>query len=161
MLIERWDGTRWARVSVPDPPGVSDTALKAVSCPSASSCFAIGDGASSNSRPSFVERWDGIAWSAQVLAGQAYGNQPGLAGISCASASACVAIGTSFTADSDIGSVLAEHWDGTSWTIVPIAKAAGALDSQLSGISCVSNICTTVGSSETATARRTLVERHT
>jgi len=264
MLIKRWDGTRWTRVPVPDPPGVSSTVLRAVSCPSASSCFAIGDGESSNSRPSFVERWDGTAWSAQILAAQADGYMAGLAGISCESASACVAVGgagagtlvetwdgvawsvvpspsnpgatssylesvtcpavdrcfavgfnfyadpyaatggdtlieewdgtawsivpspnpasavysrfasvacstgadcfavgASFATGSSRQTAFIEHWDGTNWSLVPIANPAGALESQPSGISCVSSICTAVGASESATARRTLVARPT
>jgi hypothetical protein len=58
-----------------------------------------------------------------------------LTGISCTSPSACVAVGGP---DQQPGTMLAERWDGTRWTIQDTPAPAGAVQSFLSGVSCTS-----------------------
>jgi hypothetical protein len=73
-----------------------------------------------------------------------------LADVSCASATACMAVG-------DNGRTLAESWNGTSWSLVSSpSPGAGAL----SGVSCVSSaVCTAVGYVRTLSGGyRTLIE---
>src|SRR6185437_13778592 len=65
ILIERWDGTRWTRVDLPDPPGVDLDGFVGVSCPSPTSCFAVGNGSTTdeaNRAVPFVARWNGTSW---------------------------------------------------------------------------------------------------
>ena len=72
--------------------------------------------------------------------------------MSCTSATACTAVGTS---QSGAGAQLplAESWDGTSWVLDTVATPAGATSSGLQGVSCVaSGWCDAVGSYDTASA---------
>lgn len=66
-----------------------------------------------------------------------------LAGISCTSPNACVAVGGP---DAQPGTMLAEAWDGVRWTIEPTPKPTGSMQSFLDGVSCLSiSDCLAVG----------------
>jgi hypothetical protein len=63
-------------------------------------------------------------------------------GVSCPSATACVAVGGFGTGNA----ALAEHWDGASWTARAITKPDRAVLPTLEAVSCtVSSECTAVG----------------
>jgi hypothetical protein len=67
-----------------------------------------------------------------------------LQAVSCASTTACMAVGFSNTSTGGY-STLVESWDGTSWSIVP-SPDPSAGTSYLRGVTCVSPIqCTAVG----------------
>jgi hypothetical protein len=83
-----------------------------------------------------------------------------LNGVSCASATACMAVGEYFTTYPSAGGTLAESWDGTSWTIPSTPNPTGASDSVLEAVSCTSaNACTAVGYANQAGTGVTLAER--
>jgi hypothetical protein len=77
-----------------------------------------------------------------------------LSGVSCVSASSCVAVG------SDAGSfaqTLVETWDGVGWSVVA-SPNVGTID-MLNGISCVSAAsCVAVGNFDAGSGIQTLVE---
>jgi hypothetical protein len=77
-------------------------------------------------------------------------NPPGavaseLLAVSCASASACTAVG--FGNTGSVRALLAERWDGTRWSIeLPAAPPAGSDTADLTGVSCpTAGDCTAVG----------------
>ena len=81
-----------------------------------------------------------------------------LAGVSCASAASCEAVGSS-TNRAGAGVVLAEAWNGTTWSIQPTPNPTGATYSTLTGIACSSvSTCTAVGSYYNGSNTLTLVE---
>ncbi len=71
-----------------------------------------------------------------------------LSAVSCTSAKACTAVGSSTGA-------LAERWNGNSWRIQPTATPKGAVSPQLFGVSCpAANACIAAGYAyRTATSR--------
>ena len=69
-LAERWNGKSWAIQHTPNPPhSNSSTAatatLNAVSCPSATTCVAVGRSDSG----ALAELWNGTTWAIQHLPG--------------------------------------------------------------------------------------------
>jgi hypothetical protein len=43
-LVEHWNGTSWSIVASPNgPPGTTSAALSGVSCPTTTSCYAVGN----------------------------------------------------------------------------------------------------------------------
>jgi hypothetical protein len=95
QLVARWSGSRWSiQRSARPPAGAKQTALSGVSCTSRGSCIAVGAHENIGAfRTLLIERWNGVKWS-----GERVGKPPGsqeswLGGVSCASASACVAVG--------------------------------------------------------------------
>jgi hypothetical protein len=151
VLIDRWNGARWARQKAPGRYRAATQRgtgldLAGVSCVSARDCVAVGASAGRV----LIERWDGTAWRLQA-APSPHGEY-GLNSVSCVSASWCVAVGEKLTGDSSVhgakstaGGVLIEQWNGRSWRI---RIAPTTSDGRLLGVSCGSaTFCVAVGSS--------------
>jgi hypothetical protein len=66
-LAEAWNGTSWKLQDVPNPHGSTGTDLPAVSCTSASACFAAGSRTSSSGKrqETLTEAWNGTSWKIQ------------------------------------------------------------------------------------------------
>ena len=125
-LAQRWNGTAWTVEPTPQPAVGSSPALAGVSCSSTRACTAVGSFAgldeSNPNNPQQLEvalalRWNGTGWSIQrpVSPVEVLGIPPGseLTGVSCPSASACDAVGSSPTG------ALAERWDAAGWSRPP------------------------------------------
>lgn len=115
-VIENWNGTAWSRVS--QPVSGYDSALNSVAVVNGSDIWAVGE---QNLNQTVIEHFDGTSWSVvpspSVTAG---GAQDFLASVSAIGSSDVWAVG--FTQDLGTSQTLAEHWDGTSWQIVPSAN---------------------------------------
>lgn len=153
-LAEYWNGSAWVIRPTPSPD--SYTVLTAVGCSSATACTAVGN---QGANGPLAERWNGATWSVQATPTQRNAGQGDLFAVSCPSATACFAVGD--TASATQFAVLAESWNGTSWTITDVPVPAGSDNPILTGISCTSPTqCTAVGSSDnSAGTARPLVER--
>jgi hypothetical protein len=92
----------------------------------------------------WVERWNGSGWTIQrTVSGSIAG---GLGGVSCASATFCVAVGWS-PARSGSSVALIETWNGGDWTVQRAPTPAGAAASRFAAVSCASPIaCIALGS---------------
>jgi hypothetical protein len=149
-------GLTWAAAAAPLPSGTPAGAfpvINGVSCPSTSSCVAVGQiavPAAGETLPVIYTRSAG-AWTARWAPVPGDSRNPPdayLYGVSCASASFCVAVGEYYDGSYNQGLVLT--WSGGAWTagkaILPAdaTTASGAAD--LSGVSCPStSFCTAVG----------------
>ena len=130
--------------------------LSAVSCTSGRACTAVGSHAASLSSPGFplAERWNGTRWRIQPTKLPTGAKSAGLAGVSCPSATACTAVGSTPGKAPDTSVNLAESWNGTSWRVQAIPAPKGSTSSALFGVSCTSpNACTAVGNYSTAAGR--------
>jgi len=96
-----------------------------------------------------AEHWNGTTWSQQELPAPESGGGIVLSTVSCvASATSCTAVG--FNRDkSDINSTLAEHWNGTEWSVeaTPTPGTPGVgTEVTLEGVSCPSIVvCVALG----------------
>jgi hypothetical protein len=144
MLVEAWNGKKWAIETTPNPIGAQETVLSAVSCTSTAACTAVGyyydnpeDGTPA---VTLVEAWNGKAWAITPTPNPTGAS---LSAVSCTSATACAAIGRGPRG------TLAEIWNGKRWTIERLPKPNRA---SLFGVSCASaTACIAVGSSSEAT----------
>ena len=142
LLAVRWNGRGWSREVMAEPSGSNTVLVSGISCPTGSSCVAVG-GFNSGDRPSryipLVERWDGTMWSVQpVPAPAGAGLSSRLTSVSCTSPTACTAVGESVSRDRT--TPLVERWNGTTWSI---EHATGG---SLISVSCTSRLaCTAVG----------------
>ena len=109
-LAERWNGTKWSIQTTPNPAGGSEIHLIRVSCTSATACTAAGFYSNATTTVTLAERWNGSRWSIQHTPNPAGGSNSTLNGVSCASATACTAVGGSFNGTT--GVTLAERWNG-------------------------------------------------
>lgn len=175
-LAARWDGSAWSVADSPDHPAAQErpmgalpreNVLKAVACPAATDCWAVGDAGTGiasledpqdPSGPSLplLEHWDGTAWTATAApqlpasAGLPGGTDGHLAGLACAASSDCWAVGHANAALAAPGALdhdFALHWNGVAWLPGPalpdpLATAAASL----SGVACAgASACWAVG----------------
>ena len=135
--------SRWTIQASSGPSGIKDPSLTAVSCVSASFCSAAGSNANYYARSAtftaFSDTWRGASWSAGTI-----GTGQALNGISCASETFCVIVGSTRPAGTPRYSAVASTWNGTAWTRSSLPALSG--NSSLSGVACVStNFCIAVG----------------
>jgi hypothetical protein len=145
-LVEKRKGTSWSIETTPNPSGSEDTLLKSVACTSTSSCTAVGGYEdSSGNEYTLAESSNGNAWSIQTTPNPSGSTESVPLGVSCASATACTAVGAYFNS-SDEEEALVEEWNGSSWSLEAVPSPSGAQESVLVGVSCTTaGGCTAVG----------------
>ncbi len=162
-LAEGWDGTSWTIVPMPSPSEAEHSTLDGVSCPAATMCIAVGnyyDTATSAYEP-LAELWTGSSWTVRGPPSPSGATSTSLDYVQCASASACMAVGSYYNPTSEQSLPLAEFWNGSGWTIEAVPLPSGGADGWLLGVSCPSAAtCTAVGEYATSLAgeRLTLAE---
>ena len=140
-LAEHWNGTTWSVVKTPNNTLWPYNYLFGVACASGSNCWAVGSAANTGTvSQTLAEHWNGTAWSI-VTTPNTGSSINDLSAVDCATNSSCWAVGFSSN-DLGVNQTLAEHWNGTAWSIV--ATPLGA--STLSGVTCITRSnCWAVG----------------
>jgi hypothetical protein len=148
-LAEHWNGSAWSPVATPATSGY----LTSVACVDASDCWAAGtvvsDDNQSDPLHGMVDHWDGSAWTtvATPPSGQ---NRDQLNAVTCAGAADCWAVG--FAGPDGLAnnflpnvepqvagaSAFIEHWNGSSWSVVPAPVGTGPSGTYLDGVTCSS-----------------------
>ncbi|HET7454772.1 MAG TPA: S8 family serine peptidase [Solirubrobacterales bacterium] len=147
--VARWNGSEWATQTAANPEGSTDVTLESVSCPTASACMAVGNYTTASGRKTLAERWNGSSWSLTSSANPAKEGHALLRGVSCLSASSCLAVGyfrapTMLVANEE--TLLAESWNGSTWTLQSSPNPEGKTFSSFAAVSCSSaSACTAVG----------------
>jgi hypothetical protein len=156
-LIESMSGTTWT-VNTSPSPGAIGNGLNGVSCPSTTSCEAVGgyNSALGVSR-TLVEHWNGSSWA---LATSPNHNSlaNSLQGVSCATTTRCETVGF-YSAPLGAEWALSEKLIGTTWSLS--SGANNGTQDNLLGVSCVSSVnCKSTGNYYNAglTANQTLIE---
>jgi hypothetical protein len=144
-MAERWNGKTWKIQTVPTPAGAQQSELAGVSCPEASACTAIGSYTNSHgTEVTLAEVGNGTSWKVQTTLDPAGAQASHLAGVSCAAATACTAVG-GYTNSGGIDEMMAEVWNGGHWQ-VEIPNPGGDGSSGLAGVSCTGPLaCSAVG----------------
>jgi hypothetical protein len=137
----------WEIQATPNPTGEKTSSLKKVSCVSASACVSVGRFINSSGiLMTLAEFWNGTEWKEQVTPNPTGAKESDLEAVSCTASTVCAAVGV-YLNSSGISVPLAERWNGEKWSIEEPPAPAGAKESGLFEISCVSTIkCTAVGS---------------
>jgi hypothetical protein len=132
----------WTIVSSPHTS--ANDSLSAVSCPTTTFCFAVGQ-SSGGKAHTLIEKWNGSKWA--IVASPNNGSQgSNLFGVSCVSSVFCMAVGQY---DSSTKTLI-EQWNGATWTVVD-AHSLGTKAHGLEAVDCVSTaFCMAVGFHETA-----------
>lgn len=147
LLTEQWTDGAWTVRPAAKPTAFAGGDLAGVSCVSPTRCTAVGGYANGNTgiAQPLAETWNGSAWALQPIP-----NPPGtmgsfLQGISCTSAGACTAVGSTGANQAP----LAERWNGTAWAIQPTPAPTGL--AILNGVSCTGPArCMAVGIAATS-----------
>jgi hypothetical protein len=132
------DGT-WSIVTSPTIP-MHDTGLSSVTCVSGSDCWAVGTVSTDSLSQTLTEHWDGSTWSVVTSSDSSPAQSNILTSVACASGSDCWAVGLAYTStySSAIAQTLAEHWDGTTWSIVASPNTTNTQSNYIGSVTCVS-----------------------
>jgi hypothetical protein len=157
-MAEGQSGAIWTIQTTSDPAGSTEVSLVAVSCFTATSCMATGTFTTSSSDLAFAEQWTGSSWSAENVINPSGANSVELSSIACKALTSCIAVGSSIK--SAKSQLLAERWNGSTWSTMTAPKPHGASTAGFSGVSCTStSACTAVGWSLSGSTTTTLAER--
>jgi hypothetical protein len=136
-FAEHWNGSHWTLGGIPNVRG-RDNFLNDVACFAPGDCIAVGDTRAAGVLHPLVIRLHSGRW--HVVATPAR-RGAGLLGISCPSATLCVAAGFHRRAP------LTEKWNGSTWTVLTTARTGGTRpDDVLLHVACTSvSHCVAVG----------------
>jgi hypothetical protein len=130
-----WDGTSWTLRTVAKPTESKGSILLDVSCSGTSSCTGVGAYKNSkNVQVSFVERWNGTAWSHQSSPNPVGSTNTVFQGVSCVSSTPCVAAGDWYNGKT--WQPMAQEWNGSAWALDTTPTPAEATFSLLEGVAC-------------------------
>jgi hypothetical protein len=134
-LVERWDGTSWSIVPSQNN-GAEQNFFLSVTCVSSSDCWAVGAYQTLSIYRTLTEHWNGTAWSIVALPNTPVsGDHNILYDVKCASTSDCNVIGY-YVGSSGFSQTLAQHWNGSAWSIVSSPNASP--DDYIYSIACSS-----------------------
>jgi hypothetical protein len=118
-------------VNTPNPFG-DENLLSAVADLSPTNAWAVGESIDSNSLPQvqkpLIDHWNGTRWSTVPAATDSVSGDY-LSGVAAVSATDIWAVGSHFDPSIGGSAGLIEHWNGSSWSIVPSPANAEALSS--------------------------------
>jgi len=156
LVVETWNGAKWALRTARGLAGSAFSDVSAVSCLSVTSCVIAGESYSlTGTQSMLLGRWNGKGFSAMKAAAPAGAKNILLNAVSCTAATSCVAAGLSTNSAYSSGFGFTEIWNGRSWTADKVAVPPGDSLSYLFGVSCVtSRNCIAVGAAGTAKGGR-------
>jgi len=142
-LAERWNGSSWQIQKTAKPKGAANSQLNSVTCVTALDCVAVGSASPSlNDQVPLVEHWNGKSWKIEKAPTRPGFIESNLTGVSCMSATRCIATGSSFKPSVFV--TLAELWNGSAWTIQKTPNVTNG--GRLNAVACPSrNDCLAVG----------------
>jgi hypothetical protein len=114
-LVEHWNGTSWTVVASPSPSSTANV-LNGIAATGTSDIWAVGYQNGSASQP-LIEHWNGSAWSVVPSPARPAGSV--LNAVTAISATDAWAVGTQPQPTTHATLTLVEHWNGTSWSVVP------------------------------------------
>ena len=159
-LAVHWNGSSWSRVATPNTNTLNT--LRGVAAVASNNVWAVGDSLRSGTdgvsvSRTLIERWNGTAWSVVPSPNVGSGNNS-LAAIAARAANDIWAVGfyDDVTGSIPLRRTLVEHWNGSTWSVVPSANP-GTGDNWLRSV--VAPAGTTQVFASGTSAAGTLVER--
>jgi len=153
-LLAAWNGNRFILQSAAAvPSGLDFGEFTDISCSSERNCAAVGIGISGTgpAYSSIMEKWNGATWTAEKWSGPKGSRRAVLTGVSCTSATNCVAVGFDGTGSASRAASLV--WNGTKWLTAGVPSVGKRLDSALDSVSCPkTGACEAIGVYGPATA---------
>jgi len=143
-IIERWNGTKFVVDAQFSPSGGASPEFRSVTCPTATRCRAVGDDGSASAR-TLAALWTGATWSIESAKNRDTNNY--LNGVSCWTASDCLAVGRTDNNRSGVQNTLSEVRRGSTWSVIT-SPNPDPRSSYLQGVDCIGPTrCFAVGTS--------------
>jgi hypothetical protein len=121
-LIMHWDGGTWQEVSIPATMAQTKFTIYDVLPISKDNVWVVGAYDQSGPKEAPILHWDGTNWNTLPTPLQCSGHHA-LLSISAANTNDIWAVGSCDDGDPTVSQKLAQHWDGTRWTISEVANS--------------------------------------
>ncbi len=116
-LAEYWNGVRWIKTASVNPTDASDPTLFAVAAIAPNDVWAAGTTNGSGAGMTLFEHWNGVRWSVVTPPSTPNAVDPYITGLAALGPNDVWAVGT--TSGQAPRKTLVEHWNGSSWNVVP------------------------------------------
>jgi hypothetical protein len=146
VLTEVWNGKAWTPGKLLPPAGIR-IYINALACAAVNDCLAAGYYSLAKGYQTYplAESWNGRKWTAIRLPHPAKTVYAYLYGVSCATRTSCVAVGT-VDLSTGTGGALADSLTGAKWSYSTPPAPAHGFSATLSGVSCAAaKSCVAVG----------------
>jgi hypothetical protein len=145
-LAEEWDGANFTPLGVPLPSHADGAQFSGVSCPTATTCIAVGYAFYANTNGPLAELWNGSAWRVLPNPHTSGALVPSYASVSCTSESSCMVAGSLSNGMGQLLDPFAAWWDGSTWSTQTLPLPAGGGFPGFSAVSCAApDSCVAVG----------------
>jgi hypothetical protein len=136
-LVEHWDGARWSVIASLNP-GMFYNSLSAVTALAPNDIWAVGaQGNLQGHSKTLIEHWNGKQWSVvQSPSVGPFDNE--LWSVAGVASNDVWAVGLYWAPPGNVIDTLTEHWDGSTWSVVPSPNPPGG-DNDLHGVAAVAN----------------------
>jgi hypothetical protein len=135
-LVEHWDGSSWNVVPSPNP-STNHNELYAVAATSSNDVWAVGYSDKNHGNAStLTEHWNGSTWKVVPSPSPGYDGDA-LQGVAAISANNVWAVGYHSTGIFQ-GQTLIEHWNGSTWSVVPSPNPDQGGNNTLQGVTAIS-----------------------
>ncbi len=115
--LQHWNGSSWSSVSFSVPRGGRGVQFRDVVALATNDVWAVGWYTAQATLKTLTEHWNGTAWSVVSSPNAGRRVETRLIGIGARSPGDIWAVGTFMTRDG-VDHTLAEHWNGSAWSIV-------------------------------------------
>lgn len=122
-LIENWNGQKWQAVPTPNVSSATNS-LTAITAISPDDIWAVGYSGNDmlEGLQTLALHFNGSEWSVVPTPNPVpptFGNRDFFLAVTAASSDSVTAVGYSFNSSTYVEQTLIEHWDGSTWSVVP------------------------------------------
>ena len=132
-MAQHWDGKSWSIVPTPNPTLLQS--LYGVAGSASNDVWAVGAQSADYYAQTLTEHWDGQAWSVVPSPNVSSTGHSFLKAVTAVSSNDAWAVGYAQAGFRSPSQPLIEHWDGTSWSIIPNPDIS---NSSLNGVTAIS-----------------------
>jgi hypothetical protein len=159
-LSVTWNGLKWKTLATSPPAGATASVLSGISCPSATSCEAVGTYTNTTGHQVLLVQVWAKKWSNVPMAPPSGAENSSLEAVACPSTTSCLAVGWSQSSGGG-DTPLGERWNGSAWLEQSPGNPSSATSTVLQGVACANTTnCTAVGSYATATIASSTLAEH-
>jgi hypothetical protein len=146
-IAYRFNGSTWTTQAAAAPAGSTQAELTGVSCPTNTTCQAVGYYLDSiGAQTALAATWNGTAWSNRTVPVPTTGQDAALNDVSCYAFNGCIAVGNYTQADDFNVEKTVALWNGSSWSLQTDSRPMSVTNAQLNDVSCPSSTtCRAVG----------------
>jgi len=156
-LIEHFNGKAWSIISSPNIGTARNNQLAAITCTTATNCWAVGAYNGGSDAQTLIEHFNGAGWTIVSSPNTSTGQRNLLLSVTCAATTDCWSAGYYNNGTRD--QTLIEHFNGTAWKVERSPDTSSTQNNQLRSVTCAATgDCLAAGVYNNGSQARTLVE---